>query len=495
MTAQQAVTTAAGVDGARRFPDGFVWGVATAAYQIEGAAAEDGRTPSIWDTFSHTPGKVAGGDTGDVATDHYHRFAEDVALMADLGVGAYRFSVSWPRVLPRGHGPVNRKGIDFYSRLVDALLGAGIQPVVTLYHWDLPQELEDAGGWPNRDTAARFAEYADVMGRALGDRVTMWTTLNEPWCSAFLGYGSGAHAPGRTDPADALAAAHHLNLAHGLAVPALRASVPTGTPVSVVLNLAVVRAASDAAADVEAARRVDGIANRIFLDPMLRGRYPRDVIDDTAGVSDWDFLRDGDEDVIAAGVDLLGVNYYTPMLVAAYDGVGPRSLADGHGDGPGTAWPGCDDVDFRPQPGPYTAMDWSIDASGLYDLLERVDRDHPGLPLVVTENGAAFDDVVEASGRIRDPERVRYLREHLGAVRAAIADGVDVRGYFLWSLLDNFEWAYGYSKRFGIVHVDFATGQRRLKDSAAWYREVISTNALPGRTDPAADAEADTACD
>jgi beta-glucosidase len=228
---------------------------------------------------------------------------------------------------------------------------------------------------------------------------------------------------------------------------------------------------------------------------MLRGRYPRDVIADTAGVSDWGFLRDGDEEAIAAGVDLLGVNYYTPMLVAAYDGVGQRSLADGHGEGPGTAWPGCDDVDFRPQPGPYTAMDWSIDASGLYDLLARVDRDHPGLPLLVTENGAAFDDVVEASGRIRDPERVRYLREHLGAVRAAIADGVDVRGYFLWSLLDNFEWAYGYSKRFGIVHVDFATGQRRLKDSAAWYREVISTNALPGRTDPAADAEADTACD
>ncbi|MFL6137765.1 MAG: glycoside hydrolase family 1 protein [Frankiaceae bacterium] len=462
------------------FPPGFLWGAATAAYQIEGAVAEDGRTPSIWDAFSHAPGKVVGSATGDVATDHYHRYAEDVALMSEVGLGAYRFSVSWPRVQPHGSGPVNGKGIDFYARLLDELLERGVRPVLTLYHWDLPQELEDSGGWVARDTAHRFAEYAALVADALGDRVSTWTTLNEPWCSAFLGYGSGVHAPGRTEPAVALAAAHHLLLAHGLAVPELRARVPSAE-VSVTLNLAAVRAATASAADRDAARRVDALANRLFLDPLLGRGYPDDLRADTSSVSDWSFVRDGDEAVIGAPIDALGINYYTPTLVRAYAGEGERSVADGHGSSEGgSAWPGCDDtVEFLPQPGPRTAMEWSIDADGLYEILTRLHRDAPGLPLLITENGAAFDDLVDDAGRVHDPKRIAYLRDHLAAVRRAIDAGVEVRGYFLWSLLDNFEWAHGYAKRFGIVHVDFDTGWRRLKDSAHWYRRVIANHAIP----------------
>src|SRR6266545_497681 len=328
MTATGDTSTAPGREPAA-FPTGFVWGASTAAYQIEGAVAEDGRVRSIWDTFSHTPGKVVGGDTGDVAADHYHRYAADVALMAELGLRAYRFSVAWPRVMPGGRP--NRRGLDFYSRLVDELLSRDILPTPTLYHWDLPQELEDAGGWANRDTASRFADYAERVVAALGDRVRHWTTLNEPWCSAFLGYASGGHAPGRTEPATSLAAAH-----------------------------------------------------RIFLDPVRRGRYPEDLIADTAAITDWSFVRPGDLAVIAAPIDLLGVNYYTPTLVSAYDGTGPR-----------------------------TAMNWSIDATGLHDMLVRVHREYDGLPLVVTENGAAFDDHVDPSGAVRDELRIRYLEQHL----------------------------------------------------------------------------------
>jgi beta-glucosidase len=468
------------LDGDRlAFPDGFLWGVATAAYQIEGAASEDGRTPSIWDTFSRTPGKVLAGDTGDVAADHYHRYREDVALMADLGVRAYRFSVSWSRVVPGGAGAPNPRGLDFYSRLVDALLERGIQPVLTLYHWDLPQELEDAGGWTARDTAARFAEYTAVVARSLGDRVELWTTLNEPWCSAFLGYGSGVHAPGRIDPAASLCAAHHLLLAHGLAVRALRAELPASAKTSLTLNLAAVRAASDSEADRDAQRRIDGLANRIFLDPVLRGRYPADVVADTAGVTDWSFVEAEDEATIAAPIDALGVNYYTPTLVSAYDGTGLRQVEDGHAPGVGSPWPGGDDIEFPRQPGPRTAMGWSIDARGLHELLQRVHGEYPELPLLVTENGAAFDDELDESGAIDDVERVRYLHEHLVAVHRAISDGVPVEGYFLWSLLDNFEWAYGYSKRFGIAFVDFETQRRVLKRSGAWYREVLASGSVP----------------
>jgi beta-glucosidase len=447
------------------FPDGFLWGAATAAYQIEGAAQEDGRAPSIWDTFSHTPGKVLNGDTGDVATDHYHRWQEDVATMAALGIGAYRFSISWSRVLPGG--TPNQKGLDFYSRLVDELLEHGIAPVATLYHWDLPQDLEDAGGWPERDTARRFADYAERIGRVLGDRVHTWTTLNEPWCSAFLGYASGVHAPGRTDPAAALAAAHHLNLAHGLAVRALRGVTPPSARHSVTLNLHHLRG------DAEAVRQVDAVSNRVFLDPMLGRGYPGDLLEDTASITDWGFVRDGDEAIIAAPLDVLGVNYYSPTLVRVWDGTSPREHADGHRQGAASPFVGCDRVEFAEQPGPYTAMGWPIDANGMDELLLRLHREYPHTPLMVTENGAAFDDVVE-DGRVRDERRITYLRDHIAAVERACDAGADVRGYFAWSLLDNFEWAYGYSKRFGLVHVDYETGKRTWKDSAHWYRDTIA---------------------
>ncbi|WP_336323628.1 GH1 family beta-glucosidase [Streptomyces lavendofoliae] len=451
------------------FPAGFRWGTATAAYQIEGAAEEDGRTPSIWDTFSRTPGKVRNGDTGDIAADHYHRMGEDVALMKDLGVTDYRFSVAWPRVQPTGRGPAVRKGLDFYRRLTDELLSADIRPVVTLYHWDLPQELEDAGGWPHRDTADRFAEYAGLVADALGDRVTTWTTLNEPWCAAFLGYASGAHAPGRTDAAASLRAAHHLNLAHGRAVQALRAALPPSAEVSLTLNLHAVRPLSDSAEDRDAARRVDALGNRIFLDPVFHGRLPADLVEDTAALTDWSFVRDGDLEVTAAPVDSLGINYYSPTVVAAGSSPAP------------SPWPGAEPhVRFVPAPGPRTAMDWPVDPEGLYELLTRLRDELPEVPLMVTENGAAYDDYADPSGEVHDPERVAYLRGHLAAVHRALTDGVDVRGYFLWSLLDNFEWAYGYGKRFGIVHVDFASQRRTPKDSARWYADVIARGGLRG---------------
>ncbi|GLZ04559.1 beta-glucosidase [Actinomadura sp. NBRC 104412] len=457
------MTPRPGQGGARTLPEGFVWGAATASYQIEGAVNEDGRVPSIWDTFSHTPGKTLNGDTGDVATDHYHRWREDVASMAELGLDAYRFSIAWPRVASG-----DRRGLDFYSRLVDALLENGIAPFVTLYHWDLPQELEDAGGWPERSTAYRFAEYAAQVGRVLGDRVHTWTTLNEPWCSAFLGYAAGVHAPGRTDPAAALAAAHHLNLAHGLASRELRAAAPDAQH-SITLNLHHLRG------EPEAVRRVDAVANRVFLDPLTGRGYPSDLLEDTAAITDWGFVRDGDEKTVAAPLDTLGVNYYSPTLVRLWDGASPRDHADGHKQGEASPFVGCDDVEFVEQPGPRTAMGWPVDATGLEELLLRLHRDHPGLPLVITENGAAYRDEPTPDGHVHDTDRIAYFRDHIAAMRRAIEDGgVDVRGYFAWSLLDNFEWAYGYDRRFGLIHVDYATGERRWKDSAHWYRQAMA---------------------
>jgi beta-glucosidase len=456
------------------FPPGFVWGAATSAYQIEGAVDADGRGPSIWDTFARVPGRVLGGDTGDVAADHYHRWREDVALMARLGLSAYRFSIAWPRIQPDGRGPVNLKGVEFYSRLVDELRDHGITPVATLYHWDLPEALQGSGGWGHRDTARRFAEYAALMADALGDRVEVWTTLNEPWCSAFLGHASGEHAPGDTDPALALRAAHHLLLAHGMGVQALRASLPATAQVSITLNCAQVRGVDTSPATADAVRRVDGLANRLFTEPILRGRYPADVQADTAGLTDWSFVRADDLAVIATPIDLLGVNYYAPTHVASREAGRPDAAAPTDA-GP---WPACETVDFRDPGLPTTAMGWPIDGTGLYDLLVRLHRDYPGVPLAVTENGAAFDDGVDPGGRVDDGDRVAYLREHLAGCRRAIADGVDLRGYFAWSLLDNFEWAYGYSRRFGIVHVDYATGTRVPKRSAYWYRDVIARHAL-----------------
>jgi beta-glucosidase len=462
-----------------RFPPGFRWGAATAAYQIEGAVGEGGRTPSIWDTFSHVAGRVAGGDTGDVAADHYGRVAEDVDIMAGLGLTSYRFSTSWSRVQPHGSGPASAHGMDFYSRLVDLLLDRGIHPVITLYHWDLPQDLEDQGGWSQRITAERFAEYADLVSRSLGDRVSSFTTLNEPWCSAFLGYGAGVHAPGVSSDITALRALHHLLLAHGKAVEVLRSNV-SEADLSIALNLAEIRPASESAADRDAARRIDALANRSFLGPLFGDGYPADLIADTAAITEWDFVEPGDLPQIARPIDSLGVNYYTPMLVGAHHGEGPPESHDGHGKGDGTAWPGsADRVDFLPQRGEHTSMDWVVDPTGLRDLLLRVSRVVPDLPILVTENGAAFDEVVAPDGQVHDQPRLDYLHSHLAAVHDAIEAGADIRGYYVWSLLDNFEWAHGYAKRFGIVRVDFETGERLLKDSATWYAEVIAANAIP----------------
>ncbi|HEY8479352.1 MAG TPA: GH1 family beta-glucosidase, partial [Spirillospora sp.] len=434
---------------AAQFPAGFRWGAATAAYQIEGAAREGGRGPSIWDTFSHTPGKVLGGDTGDVAVDHYHRYAEDVALMVDLGLTAYRFSISWPRVQPSGSGEFNEEGLDFYRRLVDALLEAGIEPWPTLYHWDLPQPLEDAGGWPERETAHRFAEYAAHVHAALGDRVRHWTTVNEPWCAAFLGYASGEHAPGRREPAASLQAAHHLLLAHGLAVEAMRARTPDNR-FGAAVNLYAISAASDDPADADAARRIDGLQNRLFLDPLLLGRYPTDVLEDVAPLG---FTPpDDDLAVIGRSCDQLGINYYSRHTVAGTPGEATQTASSPFSTH--SPWPGSDHVRFVPSGRPVTGMGWDIDADGLHEVLTRVHREYPEVPLYITENGAGYDEAPDPDGTIQDEGRIAYLDEHLRACHRAIADGVPLRGYFTWSLLDNFEWAWGYSKRFGLVHVD-----------------------------------------
>ncbi|MHC5902654.1 GH1 family beta-glucosidase [Streptomyces sp. S6] len=453
MTATSAET--AGSEAVRGLPADFVWGAATAAYQIEGAVAEDGRGPSVWDTFSHTPGKVTGGDTGDVACDHYHRMPEDVALMSQLGLDAYRFSVSWPRVQPGGSGPANAAGIAFYDRLVDELLAKGITPWATLYHWDLPQPLEDAGGWPERETAYRFAEYAGLIAGALGDRVKHWITLNEPFCSAMLGYYFGNHAPGRQSFPDFTKAAHHLLLGHGLAVQQLRAAV-TDAQVGITLNPVVAHPASDAPEDVDAARRADAIGTRIYLDPVLLGRYPADLLTDLARQDAQLPVLDGDLKAIAQPLDFLGVNYYFREVVRASD--------EPHG------------YEGVPQIGrPATAMPWEIYPEGLTALLTRISHEYPALPLYITENGAAFDDSkspVDASGSIQDADRTAYLADHLTAVGLARAAGADVRGYFCWSLMDNFEWAYGYEKRFGLVHVDYETQRRTPKASALWLRDA-----------------------
>lgn len=447
------------------FPTGFVWGAATASFQIEGSTTADGRTDSIWDEFCRRPGAVVNGDTGDPAADHYRRYGEDVDLMSSLGIGAYRFSVAWPRVRPDG-GAVNTAGLDFYDRLVDRLLAAGITPWATLYHWDLPQALEETGGWTSRDTAYRFAEYAGTVAERLADRVAGWMTLNEPWCSAFLGYGSGRHAPGVTSPTATVAAVHHLLLGHGLALERIRAVSPA--PAGITLNLFPVRAATSSAADEEAARRVDGLQNRVFLDPVLRGAYPADVLADLTPYGLPELIHDGDAEIIGAPVDLLGVNYYRALLVES----GPA------GPEP-TEWIGAGGVRFLTSGRPRTDMGWEVQPEGLEELLLALHRDHPDLPLYVTENGAAYPDVMTPAGAVVDVDRIEFLDGHLRAAHRAIAQGVDLRGYFYWSLLDNLEWAEGYAKRFGLVHVDFETQRRTPKESARWYADVIANNSLP----------------
>ncbi|MDE9364196.1 GH1 family beta-glucosidase [Luteipulveratus sp. YIM 133132] len=453
-------------------PDGFELGAATASYQIEGAIAADGRGPSIWDTFSHTPGAVAGGDTGDIACDHYHRYAEDVALMAGLGLDSYRFSVAWPRIQPTGKGPANEAGLAFYDRLVDELLAHDIAPAITLYHWDLPQPLEDAGGWRVRDTAERFAEYADIVHEHLSDRVSRWITLNEPYCSSIVGYAEGRHAPGAREGDGALAAAHHLLLGHGLALQRLRARGGEGQQLGVTLNLQPVSAVTDRPEDVAAADRALLLANRLFTDPVLAGTYPDLARSTYAPLTDFGWIRDGDLEVIGAPLDFLGVNYYFPANVraAAYDEPDPaRRTASDLGFEDVVA----EDVER-------TEMGWPVDSDGLRRLLRWLHETYPTLPPVyITENGRACDDVVAANGHVHDPDRVRYLEDHLRAVVAATHEGVDVRGYYCWSLLDNFEWAEGYAKRFGLVYVDYETQQRIPKSSYEWYRRLIARHHTP----------------
>jgi beta-glucosidase len=437
-------------------------GAATAAYQVEGAVREDGRGESIWDVFCRVPGAVANGDTGDVACDHYHRWREDLDLMSELGLETYRFSIAWPRVQPGGRGELNRAGVDFYRRLAEGLRERGIEPVATLYHWDLPQELQEQGGWAARDTTERFAEYAEHMARELGDVIQTWITHNEPWVVSFIGHAQGRFAPGLRDWATALRVSHHLLLSHGLAVERLRAHAP-GAQVGITVNLAPMRPASDAPEDAAAARRADGHQNRWFLDPVLRGRYPADLVEHyERHVGPLDAVRDEDLPVIARPIDFLGVNYYYPAQVAADEGEAPLLLRP------------------VPGPGPHTAMGWDVDAGGLHELLVRLRDDYGEVPILITENGAAYPDPEPSGDVVEDPERVAYLRDHLAAVDRAREEGVDVRAYFAWSLLDNFEWAAGYSKRFGIVRVDYATQRRTVKRSGLWYRDAIRARRRAG---------------
>ncbi len=437
----------------RRFPQGFLWGTATASFQIEGGAEERGRC--IWDDFCRWPGKVLNGDTGDVADDHYHRYQQDVDIMASLGMKAYRFSISWPRVLPEGVGEVNARGLDFYDRLVDALLEKGITPFVTLYHWDLPSALQRLGGWAARDTAYRFADYAVIVVKRLGDRVKHWITHNEPWVVAFVGNLMGAHAPGWEDLGLALQVAHHLLLSHGIATKRLREL--TDGQVGITLNLTSVYPASDSEADLAAAQRVDGYRNRWFLDPVFLGSYP----DDMQAVFDGLVPRMLPDDLatIRQPLDFLGVNYYTRALVQY---------------APGTF---LEHETLHPE-GEYTAMDWEVYPQGLTDLLTRIHRDYAPAALYITENGCAYEDRVTPDGHVHDPKREAYLRKHFIAAHKAIEQGVPLKGYFVWSLLDNFEWAFGYSRRFGIVYVDYNTLDRIPKDSAAFCASVARENAV-----------------
>ncbi len=437
------------INRAITFPPGFLWGAATAAYQIEGAWNEDGRGESIWDRFSHTPGKVYNGDTGDIACDHYHRYREDVALMKQLGLQAYRFSVSWPRVVPQGRGKVNPAGLGFYDRLVDELLAANIQPFLTLYHWDLPQALQEAGGWDFRDTSGYFADYAALMARRLGDRVQNWTTFNEPFVSAFVGNAYGRHAPGYEDAALALRITHHLLVAHGMAVQAIRASAP-GVNAGIVLDFAPPEPANDTDANRKKVEEMWQQGGALFIDPLLRAHHSTAVQPalEEAGV----VVQPGDMALIAQHLDFMGINFYRRMM---FDEQGQPTRVEG---------------------AEYTEMDWEVHAPAFTRLLLRLHRDYRLPPLYITENGAAFVDEVGSDGKVHDPRRVNYLQEHLGAVREAMQEGVDIRGYFVWSLLDNFEWAEGYAKRFGVVYIDYPTQRRIVKDSGEWYSQAIAHN-------------------
>ena len=437
-------------------PRDFVWGAATASYQIEGASTEDGRGESVWDRFCATPGKVRNGDDGSVACDFYHRYSDDIRLMRELGLDAFRFSVAWPRVLPDGRGSVNTAGLDFYDRLVDELLGNGITPFVTLFHWDTPQTLEDAGGWPVRDTVDAFCEYVEAVASRLGDRVTHWITHNEPWVVSWVGHAWGHHAPGRTSDPDALATAHHLLLSHGRAVDILRRLSPD-SEVGITLNLDHPYPATDEEADAASTRWVDGMHNRWFLDPIFHARYPADLAEEWEPMMPK--IHDGDLETIAAPIDFLGINNYTSPLVAADDNGGRSQIV-------------------RRQGVEHTDMGWEVVPDGLHDLLVRVHNDYAPKAIYVTENGAAFPDVRGHDGSVEDPERQGYFEGYIEAAARAVGEGVPLRGYFAWSLLDNFEWAWGYWKRFGLIYIDYRTLERVPKGSFYWYRDLIADQRL-----------------
>jgi len=440
-------------------PADFRWGSATAAYQVEGAAREEGRGASIWDTFSHTPGRTRNGDTGDIAADHYHRYAQDAQLMADFGLNAYRFSISWPRILPDGKGRVNPAGLDHYDRVVDTLLGLGIEPLVTLFHWDLPQALEDEGGWFNRDTAHHFADYAGIVVERLADRVPRWLTLNEPWTTVGQGYSRGVHAPGHRDYRKAGTAIHHLLLAHGEGVQRIRSLAPAVSQVGITLSMAVTRPWSEAPTDVAAARLLDGEQNRVYLDPLFHHAYPEDLADLFPTLFDESIVRAGDLDIVGSGIDFLGVNYYLMHIVKA-DPLVPVLGAR-----------------LMHPPGPMMSAGIAARPEGLYECLTRVAGEYTRLPILVTEVGASVHDYVDPDGRVKDAGRIDYLDECLQSIIRAVEEGIDVRGLYVWSLLDNLEWDLGYSIRFGLFYVDYRTQERVPKDSAHWYRGIIAGHA------------------
>jgi beta-glucosidase len=440
------------------FPQDFVWGAATAAYQIEGAWDEDGRGLSIWDTFAHTPGKIYKGHTGDIAADHYHRWETDLDLMAELGLKAYRFSTSWPRIIPEGKGEINPPGMDFYDRLVDGLLERNITPYLTLYHWDLPQALQDVGGWTNHEVCRYFADYAGKVADRLGDRVTHWITHNEPFVTAMAGYFNGEHAPGIQLPAASMRVAHNLLYSHGLAVQAIRSSTKISPQVGITLNMSSVHPANDNPEDRKAAWNVDGINNRLFIDPLLRGSYPQDIVD-LFGPFFPAFPSD-DLTVIATPIDFLGVNYYTRVVVT-HDPDFPIIQAK----------------EIKPAGNEYSQM-WEIYPQGIFELLTRLQRDYLPPKILITENGVPVPDGIDADGRVRDERRIRYLRNHLAEINRAIQLKVPVQGYFVWSLMDNFEWSHGYKMRFGIIYIDYDNLERMIKDSGRWYSKVIRENAV-----------------